>query len=86
MTERLPATADWTEQVLDLATHVLNDYEVLRPGIGERLSLRIVGVLEDEIAALVRRGEIGLARADDRVCACWTCLPGGTGGAVSTSP
>ena len=86
MTERLPATADWTEPVTDLATHVLSDYEILRPGVDARLALHVLGILEDEIDALVHRGEIALARADDRVCACWTCSPEETRSAVSTSP
>jgi hypothetical protein len=86
MTERLSATADWTEPVADLAAHVLSDYEILRPGADERLSLHIVGVLEDELAALIRHGEIALARANDRVCPCWTCSPGETKDVLSTSP
>ena len=55
MTERLPATADWTEPATDLATHVLSDYEILRPGAGEPATL-VPMDLKDS-AAIDRLGE-----------------------------
>lgn len=71
MTDRLPACAEWLGD--DFVQHNLSDYQRLRPGVDFALEWLIANVVEDEIARLVKRGDIALAPVKDRICKCFWC-------------